>query len=142
MTIDLHAVNHQLPMLTIVNETLHTHIQLHLKQHSSKYGEKSVEDILAERRFPFTLPFYLPHEQCVLGLTGNRPVLGEINYKISTALPISQQPSAAYERVQKQPRSTKNAVCAQPTAIQDNHRNRSAGQYKRRLHPATLQLNT
>lgn len=101
MTIDLHAVNHQLPMLTIVNETLHTHIQLHLKQHSSKYGEKSVEDILAERRFPFTLPFYLPHEQCVLGLTGNRPVLGEINYKISTALPISQQPSAAYERVQK-----------------------------------------
>lgn len=101
ITIDLHAVNHQLPMLTIVNETLHTHIQLHLKQHSSKYGEKSVEDILAERRFPFTLPFYLPHEQCVLGLTGNRPVLGEINYKISTALPISQQPSAAYERVQK-----------------------------------------
>ena len=101
MVIDLDAVNQRLPMLTLVNETLQTHIQLHLANNTPVYGTRSVEEVLAEKRFPFTLPFYLPREQCVLGLTGYRPMLGEINYKISTTLPTNQQAGTGYGKVQK-----------------------------------------
>ena len=48
------------------------------------------------------LPFYLPYEQCVSGLAAQQLKLGELNYKISLTLPITQQPSTAYGKVQQE----------------------------------------
>lgn len=99
MVIDNSSVSRQLPMLTIVNETLNEHLQTHLNQNSDVYKSKSVNEVLAITRYPFDLPFDLAHQQCLLGLNGNKPGLGELNYRLSLSLPLGQLPSNAYGKV-------------------------------------------
>ena len=99
MVIDNSSVSRQLPMLTIVNETLNEHLQTHLNQNSDVYKSKSVNEVLAITRYPFDLPFDLAHQQCLLGLTDNKPRLGELNYRLSLSLPLGQLPSNAYGKV-------------------------------------------
>jgi len=86
-------------MLTIVNETLNEHLQTHLTQNSDVYKSKSVNEVLAITRYPFDLPFDLAHQQCLLGLSDNKPRLGELNYRLSLSLPLGQLPSNAYGKV-------------------------------------------
>lgn len=99
MVIDNSSVTRQLPMLTIVNETLNEHLQTHLTQNSDVYKSKSVNEVLAITRYPFDLPFDLAHQQCLLGLSDNKPRLGELNYRLSLSLPLGQLPSNAYGKV-------------------------------------------
>lgn len=99
MVIDNSSVSRQLPMLTIVNETLNEHLQTHLSQNSDMYKSKSVNEVLAITRYPFDLPFDLAHQQCLLGLSDNKPRLGELNYRLSLSLPLGQLPSNAYGKV-------------------------------------------
>ncbi|HCN62228.1 MAG TPA: toxin [Pseudomonas sp.] len=99
MEIDHSSVSKQLPMLTIVNETLNENLQTHLTQNSVVYKGKSVNEVLAITRYPFDLPFDLAHQQCLLGLSGNKPGLGELNYRLSLSLPLGQLPSNAYGKV-------------------------------------------
>ncbi|MQT96786.1 Tc toxin subunit A [Pseudomonas helleri] len=99
MVIDNSSVSRQLPMLNIVNETLNEHLQTHLTQNSDVYKSKSVNEVLAITRYPFDLPFDLAHQQCLLGLTDNKPRLGELNYRLSLSLPLGQLPSNAYGKV-------------------------------------------
>ncbi|WP_278938117.1 Tc toxin subunit A [Pseudomonas helleri] len=99
MEIDHSSVFRQLPMLTIVNETLNENLRTHLKQNSDVYKSKSVNEVLAITRYPFDLPFDLAHQQCLLGLSDNKPRLGELNYRLSLSLPLGQLPSNAYGKV-------------------------------------------
>lgn len=85
------------PMLDIVNEILNKNIQAAL-QNTSDRG-KSTYEILAQRRYPFTLPYEIFHHQCLLGLGEKKPVLGELNYLISTRLPTSQTVDKPYGQV-------------------------------------------
>jgi hypothetical protein len=75
------------PMLNIVNDTLSSHIQNHLKNTNNS---KSVHEVLASEHYPFSLPYDLHHQQCLLGLGAGKPGLGELNYRASLKLPFSQ----------------------------------------------------
>ncbi|MFJ2334065.1 Tc toxin subunit A [Pseudomonas helleri] len=100
LVIDHSSVSRQLPMLTIVNETLNEHLQIHLANNPEKYKNNSVNEVLAITRYPFDLPFDFAHQQCLLGLSGNKPELGELNYRLSLSLPLGQLATNAYGKVQ------------------------------------------
>lgn len=85
------------PMLKIVNDILNTNIQEALKRTVDK--NKSTYDVLAQRRYPFVLPYNIFHHQCLLGLSGKTPSLGELNYLISPHLPITQTVNIQYGQV-------------------------------------------
>ena len=85
------------PMLKIVNDILNTNIQEALKSTADR--NKSTYDVLAQRRYPFALPYNIFHHQCLLGLSGKTPSLGELNYLISTHLPITQTVNIQYGQV-------------------------------------------
>ena len=72
------------PMLDIVNDTLRSAIKAHLAT-----SDKTVHQVLASEHYPFSLPYDLHHHQCLLGLGANKPVLGELNYRVSLKLPFS-----------------------------------------------------
>ncbi|MGF6396845.1 hypothetical protein ABH905_000511 [Pseudomonas frederiksbergensis] len=74
------------PMLNIVNDTLSTHIQNHL---NNTNNSKSVHEVLASEYYPFSLPYDLHHQQCLLGLGTDKPGLGELNYRVSLKLPFA-----------------------------------------------------
>ncbi|MFP3515635.1 Tc toxin subunit A [Pseudomonas sp. SIMBA_077] len=100
MVIDSKSLTKQLPMLTIVNETLNEHLQLHLFRNVGLYNNKSVNEVLAMTRYPFELPFDLAHQQSLLGLTANTSGLGELNYRMSLKLPLSNASANTYGVVQ------------------------------------------
>jgi hypothetical protein len=91
----------QKPMLTIVNDILSTNIKNALKNTNDK--DKLIHSLLAERRYPFILPYNIYHHQCLLGLSGDKPALGELNYLISKQLPITGKANNHYGQVQTPP---------------------------------------
>ena len=99
LLVDAENTTRQLPLLTLVNETLLEPVKAYLKKNRDIYGDSTVEQVLAELRYPFALPFDLAHRQCVLGLGDKKPGLGELNYRISLKLPYSQQPENKYGTV-------------------------------------------
>lgn len=74
-------------MLNIVNDTLRSHIEASLKEGTT------VHQALASAHYPFSLPYDLHHQQCLLGLGSGKPTLGEVNYRISLKLPFCQDGS-------------------------------------------------
>ena len=86
------------PMLELVNDVLKAGIKRYLQDKPDK--DKPIYDILAERRHPFIFPYNFAHHQCVLGLGGKKPALGELNYRISLKLPINQRSENDYGAVQ------------------------------------------
>ena len=102
LMIDDENTHRELPMLTLVNETLSEPIKKYLSDNSDLYGNRTVEQVLTELRYPFELPFDLAHQQCVLSLSGQKPQLGALNYLISLKLPYSPQPENKYGVVQQE----------------------------------------
>ena len=96
LMIDDENTHRELPMLTLVNETLREPIKKYLTDNSDIYANRAIEQVLTELRYPFELPFDLAHQQCVLSLTGQKPQLGALNYLISLKLPYTQQPENKY----------------------------------------------
>jgi hypothetical protein len=86
------------PMLELVNDVLTAGIKRYLQDKPDK--DKPIYDILAERRHPFIFPYNFAHHQCLLGLGGKKPALGELNYRISLKLPINQRSENDYGAVQ------------------------------------------
>jgi len=82
------------PMLRIVNETLDNNIRAGLLSAPDK--AQSTYKLLAQRQFPFVLPYEFFHHQCLLGLNEKNTALGELNYRISQHLPLSQHESHLY----------------------------------------------
>ncbi len=95
LLINEETTNTPIPMLNIVNEVLTNSIQSHLN--------KDIYEELASRRYPFEFPYNLYHHQSLLGLSGEKPRLGELNYRISTLLPVTQTADNAYGQVLTNP---------------------------------------
>lgn len=88
------------PMLKIVNDVLSSHLRIYLDGIPAD-KPKSINQVLAERRYPFELPYNFHHHQCLLGLSEKKPRLGELNYRASLLLPIQQEAKNHYGEVQK-----------------------------------------
>ncbi|WP_392885456.1 Tc toxin subunit A [Pseudomonas migulae] len=88
------------PMLDIVNDVLSSHLRTYLDGIPAD-KPKSTHQVLAERRYPFELPYNFYHHQCQLGLSAKKPGLGELNYRASLLLPIEQAATNHYGAVQK-----------------------------------------
>lgn len=86
------------PMLEIVTQVLTTNLLDDLQAVPADKN-KSIYQVLSERRFPFQLPYNFYHHQCQLGMAGNKPRLGELNYRVSRRLPIGQMPDNQYGKV-------------------------------------------
>lgn len=102
LLIDDENTHRELPMLTLVNETLSEPIKKYLNDNRDLYGTRTVEQVLTELRYPFELPFDLAHQQCVLSLSGQKTQLGALNYLISLTLPYNQQLENKYGVVQQE----------------------------------------
>jgi hypothetical protein len=96
LSIDQQSAFAAQPMLGLVNSILNRNIQEALPP--SDRG-KSTYDVLAQKSYPFALPYEFSHHQCLLGLSGNKPVLGELNYLISEILPLDPNRNAEYGKV-------------------------------------------
>ena len=88
------------PMLEIVNAVLGSNLRTYLDGIPAD-AAKPIQQVLAERRFPFELPYNFYHRQCQLGLSENKPWLGELSYQASLLLPIGQDATNRYGEVQK-----------------------------------------
>ena len=88
------------PMLEIVNEVLGKNLRAYLDGNQED-KTKSTHEVLAERRYPFELPYNFYHHQCQLGLADKKPGLGALNYRVSLLLPIQQPATNKYGEVQK-----------------------------------------
>lgn len=87
------------PMLEIVNQVLGANLRQYLQRVPADQN-KTVHTVLTERQYPFELPYNYYHQQCLLGLAGNKPRLGELSYQISDRLPIEQNAFNHYGAVQ------------------------------------------
>jgi hypothetical protein len=85
------------PMLGIINKTLDKNIQNALKD--TEDSGKSTYDVLAKRYYPFALPYEFFHHQCLLGLSANKPTLGELNYLVSESLPLTPRDVSLYGKL-------------------------------------------
>ncbi|MEG8233974.1 Tc toxin subunit A [Pseudomonas orientalis] len=83
--INQHSVSSQVPMLSIVNQILLKNI--------AQAKEEDTYRVLSETWYPFSLPYHLHHQQCQQGLSGDKPALGELNYRISRQLPLAGETS-------------------------------------------------
>ncbi len=101
LMIDQHSTFTSRPMLELVNEILIADITRYRNGMPDK--DTPVYEVLAERRYPFRFPYYYPHHQCRLGLAEKKLELGELNYRISLQLPISQRGLNDYGAVQTTP---------------------------------------
>ena len=97
------------PMLDIVNQVLGDNLGKYLKTQPAD-ADKSVHQVLSERQYPFELPYNFYHHQCQLGLSGDKPGLGELNYRVSYLLPIEQTDSNAYGAVQQPTRRAQHLM--------------------------------
>lgn len=98
LSIDQQSTFTAQPMLGIVNAILDQNIQEALKT-TDEQG-KSTYDVLAQRYYPFALPYEFFHHQCLLGLSSDKPSLGELNYLVSDYLPVTQYYGSRYGTVQ------------------------------------------
>ncbi|NWB89620.1 Tc toxin subunit A [Pseudomonas agarici] len=94
LLIDAQSTFTPIPMLMIVNEVVSKGIERYRADKADK--DKPIHQLLAERRHPFLFPYNFAYHQCQLGLSGKKPTLGELNYRISPALPISQDADNAF----------------------------------------------
>jgi Salmonella virulence plasmid 28. len=97
LSIDQQSTFTAQPMLGIVNAILDKNIQNALQTTDDK--GKSTYEVLAHRYYPFALPYEFFHHQCLLGLSANKPTLGELNYLISDSLPLTPSRSSSYGKV-------------------------------------------
>lgn len=94
LLIDEHSTFTPIPMLGIVIDTLSKSVRAYLDTTPDK--DKSLHEVMAARRYPFTLPYNLYHQQCLLGLADKKLRPGELNYRISALLPLAQKADNQY----------------------------------------------
>ena len=81
LTVDDEAINQQIPTLQLVNEILENSITTVLPE------GQSVDETLAETRYPTLLPYHFPHDQVVLSLLNAELPLEEIIGETATDWP-------------------------------------------------------
>lgn len=96
LQIDEQSLTRLIPQLDIVNQTLSRQLETYLARTSGEQRGLSRDDVLGRQRYPWQLPFDHAHRQCWLSLENGKPQLGELNYRISLKLPVSQRPENTY----------------------------------------------
>ncbi|WP_162240100.1 Tc toxin subunit A, partial [Pseudomonas sp. Leaf129] len=87
MLIDEQSTYQSRPMLDLVNDVLTQGIN---KYQQEQDDVRPIHQLLAEKKHPFVFPYHFAHQQVSLALGGEKPALGEINYRMSAALPSAQ----------------------------------------------------
>lgn len=87
------------PMLDIVKNVLESGIKAYTELDDNPDKGKTIHQLIGLKKHPFLFPFNYHHQQMQLGLSGKKPMLGEINYRISLKLPVYQPASNAYGAV-------------------------------------------
>ncbi|AIS16762.1 hypothetical protein LT40_04760 [Pseudomonas rhizosphaerae] len=91
LVIDEQSTYQSRPMLDLVNDVLTQGIG---KYQADKGDVRPVHQLLAEKKHPFVFPYQFAHQQVSLALSGEKPRLGEINYRVSQDVP--DFPEAVY----------------------------------------------
>lgn len=99
LMIDQQSTFKPVPMLDIVKSVLEKGIRDYTDREGSADKDKPVFELIAGKKHPFLFPYSYQHEQIRLGLSGKKPMLGEIDYRISLKLPIYGDGSNDYGRV-------------------------------------------
>jgi hypothetical protein len=94
LLIDEHSTFTPISMLDIVIDTLSKNVRAYLDTTPDK--DKSLYEVMADRRYPFTFPYNLYHQQCLLGLADKKLRPGELNYRISPLLPLARKADNQY----------------------------------------------
>jgi len=81
LTVDNNTINQQVPALQLVNEILENSIAPSLP------SEQSVDETLAQTRYPTLLPYHFPHDQVALSLENADVLLEEIIGETATDWP-------------------------------------------------------
>ena len=99
LVIDEQSTYRPIPMLDLVNDVLTQGIDKYQKE---KGDERPVQQLLAEKKHPFVFPYHFAHQQVSLALSGDKPGLGEINHRLSLAVPVTQPKTNGYTSTQAQ----------------------------------------
>lgn len=96
LQIDGHSLTGSVSQLSIVSDTLTQQLEIHLAKAPGATRGLSINEALKRQQFPFLLPFDRAHLQCHLCLNEGKPALGELSYRISLKLPLSQAAQNKY----------------------------------------------
>ncbi|CAI3787365.1 Toxin subunit YenA1 [Pseudomonas sp. MM227] len=83
LVIDEQSTYQSRPMLDLVNDVLSQGIA---KYQTQKGDARPIHQLLAEKKHPFVFPYHFAHQQVSLALSGEKPTLGELNYKLNDNL--------------------------------------------------------
>ncbi|TYK56069.1 Tc toxin subunit A [Pseudomonas synxantha] len=119
LPIDEHSLTAVIPQLSIINETLTHQIDTYLGKTTGENRGRSLDTVLGLQRFPFALPFERAHRQCWLSLSAGKPQLGELSYRISLKLPITQRAQNAYGVVRHAAYEAQRLLCGLSPAQQN-----------------------
>lgn len=108
LLIDQNSTFTPIPMLHIVNDVLSKAISAYVDT-IPEDKDKTIYQLIAARHHPFQFPYNFHYQQVTLGLSGKKPVLGELSYQVSLEVPATAGQSNAYGLVQ-QPASVAQAM--------------------------------
>ncbi|WP_296252971.1 Tc toxin subunit A [Pseudomonas sp. UBA4194] len=80
LVIDERSTYQPVPMLDLVNDVLTQGIDKYQKE---KNDVRPIHTLLAEKKHPFVFPYHFAHQQVSLALGGDKPGLGQLNYRLS-----------------------------------------------------------
>ncbi|MBD8828261.1 Tc toxin subunit A [Pseudomonas sp. CFBP 13602] len=87
LLIDEQSTYQSVPMLDLVNNVLSQGIA---KYQTEKGDARPIHELLAEKKHPFVFPYHFAHQQVSLALSGEKPTLGELNYRMSIS-PLGEE---------------------------------------------------
>ncbi|MBI6720366.1 hypothetical protein YA0069_03190 [Pseudomonas syringae] len=99
LLIDHQSTFTPVPTLHIVNQVLSKAINAYVDTVPEDKG-KTIYQLVAEKQHPFQFPYNFHFQQISLGLDGKKPVLGELNYRVSLEVPTTSRFGSDYGKVQ------------------------------------------
>lgn len=100
LQIDQQSTFTPIPVLNIVHDVLDTAIRTYVNTIPAN-KDKTLYQLIADKQHPFLFPYNFHHQQVMLGLSGKKPTLGELNYRVSPQMPAAAPGSNAYGAVQQ-----------------------------------------
>nr|WP_314574873.1 Tc toxin subunit A [uncultured Pseudomonas sp.] len=88
LKIDQDSTFRAIPMLDIVSDVLESGIRAYVDRDESADKDKSIHELVAQKKHPFLFPYNFYHHQVKLGLAEKKLTLGELSHRISRKLPI------------------------------------------------------
>ncbi|SDW24860.1 virulence plasmid A protein [Pseudomonas syringae] len=100
LLIDQQSTFTPIPTLHIVNQVLSGAIEAYVSTVPTDRG-KTIYQLVAEKHHPFQFPYNFYYQQISLGLTGKKPALGELSYRVSLEVPATSALTTFYGKVQQ-----------------------------------------